>query len=334
MDIRNTRSIKSLVPQRLSQARDGQKIVLIYAGLSLGLTALVTILSYVLNQQISQTGGLGQIGTRSFLSTIRIVVLIAQWVALLCLDLGYQSAALRIARGQYASVNSLRLGFDRFWPLIRCTLVQCVIYVGIFLLSLYAAVTVYLITPLSDSAMEILTPLVTEAASAGESVLVLDDEVYAQLEQAMLPALIICFGLFCAISLPFYYRYRMANYVLIDRPALGAVAVLRESRKMMKGNRIPLFRLDLSLWWYYAAGLLAMAVGYGDQILPALGISLPFSDDVAYFLFYGLYLAVMFLIYYAFGNRIQVTYALAYDSVKPPEPNGNGGVVLGNIFQM
>ena len=32
-------------------------------------------------------------------------------------------------------------------------------------------------------------------------------------------------------------------------------------------------------------------------------------------------------------DRVEVTYALAYDAVKPEEPKDNG-VVLGNIFQM
>ena len=125
----------------------------------------------------------------------------------------------------------------------------------------------------------------------------------------------------------------MADYLIIDRPAIGALAALRDSRVMTKGNRWNLFRLDLSMWWYYAAMLVSIAVNYGDQLLPDLGITPPFSDTVAYFLFFGVYLAVTFVIFYFLRNRVEVTYALAYDSLRPREPE-NKGAVLGNIFRM
>ena len=92
-----------------------------------------------------------------------------------------------------------------------------------------------------------------------------------------------------------------------------------------------LYRRD---WFRPAAAVLASAaVAYGDQLLPALGISLSFSDTAAYFVFLGVYLAVIFVIYYFLRNRVEVTYALAYDSLRPREPENNGAV-LGNIFRM
>ena len=116
-------------------------------------------------------------------------------------------------------------------------------------------------------------------------------------------------------------------------PAAGALAALRDSRMMTKGNRWNLFRLDLSMWWYYAAVLASAAVAYGDQLLPTLGVTFPLSDTAAYFVFLGVYLAVIFVIYYFLRSRVEVTYALAYDSLRPREPENNGAV-LGNIFQM
>ena len=102
---------------------------------------------------------------------------------------------------------------------------------------------------------------------------------------------------------------------------------------MMRRNRISLFKLDVSMWWYYAALTLASVLGYGDAILPLLGVELPFSADEGYFLFYALYLAASAGVYYLMLDRVDVTYALAYDTLKPEEPK-NEGVVLGNIFQM
>ena len=79
--------------------------------------------------------------------------------------------------------------------------------------------------------------------------------------------------------------------------------------------------------------LAASLIGNTDLYLPLVGIELPMNPDVAYFFFFILYLALQLAAYYFLRNRLEVTYALVYDSLKPEEPQTNG-VVLGNIFQM
>ena len=330
MDIRNTRQLKDFSAGRLANARDGQKIILYFSLITIAATALANVASYVLSRQIAKTGGLGSMGVRSALTTAQTLLPLAQAGFLMCLTLGYLATMLRIARGQYASPNGMRLGFDRFWVLLRCTLLKGLIFGGAAAASLYVAMMIYMMTPLSNAAVDILMPLVKNAGASG---IALDDATYAQLMRATAPAMVIFGILFLALAAPLFYRYRMTDYLIIDRPAAGALAALRDSRMMTKGNRWNLFRLDLSMWWYYAAVLASAAVAYGDQLLPALGISLSFSDTAAYFVFLGVYLAVVFVIYYFLRNRVEVTYALAYDSLRPREPE-NKGAVLGNIFQM
>lgn len=333
MDIRNTRQLKEFSAGRLANAREGQKIILYFSLITIAVTALANVASYILSQQIAKTGGLGSMGVRSALTTVQTLLPFVQAVFLMCLTLGYLSTMLRIARGQYASPNGMRLGFDRFWVLLRCTLLKGLIFGGVAVASLYVAMMIYMMTPLSNSAVDILMPLVKNTGTSGQLGIMLDDATYAQLMSATAPAMAIFGVLFLALAAPSFYRYRMTDYLIIDRPGTGALAALRDSRMMMKGNRWNLFRLDLSMWWYYAAVLVSAAVAYGDQILPALGISLPFSDTAAYFVFFGVYLAVIFVVYYFLRNRVEVTYALAYDSLRPQEPE-NKGAVLGNIFQM
>ena len=330
MDIRNTRQLKEFSAGRLANAREGQKIILYYSLITIAVSVAATAISYVLSQQIAKTGGLGSMGVRSALTTAQMLLPIVRELFLMCLELGYLSTMLRIARGQYASPNGMRLGFDRFWVLLRCTLLKGLIFGGVAMASLYVAMMIYMMTPLSDSAVDILMPIVKNAGTSG---IALDDATYARLMDATMPAMGIFGVLFLAFAAPVFYRYRMADYLIIDRPAAGALAALRDSRMMTKGSRWNLFRLDLSMWWYYAAVLVSTAIGYGDQLLPALGITLPFSDTVAYFLFFGVYLAATFAVYYFLRNRVEVTCALAYDSLRPREPENNGAV-LGNIFQM
>ena len=167
----------------------------------------------------------------------------------------------------------------------------------------------------------------------GSGTIQIDSAALDQLSWMMLPILGIFLVVFLAFVLPIIYRYRMADFVLLDHPEAGALYALRESRQMMRGSRFGLFRLDLSFWWYYVLLFLANALAYGDWLLSFAGISLPLSGTAAYYLFALLSLAANFLVFYLLYNRLNVTYALAYGQVRPKEDD-RGGAVLGNIFQM
>jgi len=332
MNLRNIRQLQDTAAQRLSEAPSRQQIVVIYAALSLGLTALVTVLNFVLGQQIDNFGGLSNLGRRTTLSSLQSMLPMAQAMLAMCLEVGYIAAMLRIARGMYTSPQTLRLGLDRFWLLLRCSIFKGMILTGVTFVSIYAGIMIYMMTPFSEPAVELLTPLVSQV-SLLDSSFVLDDATYLLLMKAMVPAFVLIGLFWLLLGGPILYSFRMANYVIIDRPGIGALAALRESKKMMRHNRLALLKLDVSLWWFYLANAVAMVICYGDMLLPALGVALPVSGDVAYFLFYALYLAACFAILVLLRNRVEVIYALAYEAVKPQEKQ-DGGVVLGNIFQM
>lgn len=332
MDIRNTKELCAFAGQRLEGAPKARQIVGIYGLIAIASAALVTIVNYVLGQQISRLGGLGNMGTRSMLSSLQTVLPLVQTMVLLCLEVGYISAMLRVSRGQYASPNGLRLGFDRFWTLLRCTLLSSIIYAGVGIGAMYLSVYIFMLTPLSNPVLEILEPIVSQT-SILDSGIVLDDAVYAQVMSSAVPMFVICAIVGVLLVGPIFYGYRMIHYILIDKPGMGAMAILRESRNMMRGKRLSLLKLDLRLWWYHAAMLAAAVLCYGDVIAAMVGIPLPWNEDVSYFLFFGLYLAAQFAVYYFLRNRVEVAYALAYESIKPEEKKDDG-VVLGNIFQM
>lgn len=56
------------------------------------------------------------------------------------------------------------------------------------------------------------------------------------------------FGLFLFVipGIILLYAYRMSLYLLIDHPEMSVFKCLKESRKMMKGHKLELFRLDFS----------------------------------------------------------------------------------------
>lgn len=82
-----------------------------------------------------------------------------------------------------------------------------------------------------------------------------------------------------------FYAYRLSDYLLLDRPELSPIECLRESRRLMKGHKLELFRLDLSfLGWILVSGL--GAVGMGTRVW-----SLPLMET-SYVLYYEAILAV------------------------------------------
>ena len=330
MTIPSFKILKKNAAERVAAAEHSRKIVLIYAGIVTALAALVTIVNFTLDLQIAKLGGLSNMGLRSIFSTIQSVLPMVQTMVVMCLDIGYLAAMLRISREQYTSEHTLKLGFERFWVMIRFSLIQSAIYTLAAMVTCWVAVQVYLITPFSNAIIDMVTP---EMADPNVVMELLQDPLFtSQIMTAMIPLLIICGILYAAVCIPISYSLRMCGYVIIDKPGQGAMFAIKESRNMRRGSRMRLFKLDVSMWWWFAISFGSTVLAYGDTLLPMLGISLPFSPTVSYYVFYALYLLVQFVSCYFLRNRVEVVYAQVYNALKPREKDT--GVVLGNIFQM
>lgn len=330
MRIPSNRVLRADAARRVAASETGRNIVLVYISILTLTAALVTVINYCLGLQIDKTGGLSNMGLRSMLSTIQSVLPMIQSAVSMCLQIGYIAAMMRISRRQYASYHTLKLGFDRFWLLLRTTLLQICIYMAACMACFWLSAQLFMFTPMADTVTELLAPVITTAANPMD--IVLDDALYYQLVQIMLPMFAILAVLYLIVMIPLSYSFRMTNYIIVDKPGFSAGMVLKESRKMMKGHRLRLLKLDLGLWWWYLLSLVIGLVGYGDSLLPALGVSLPMREDVAYFLFYAIFLAAQFAAFLFLRNHVEVTYVQFYDCIRPKEQET--GVVLGNIFQM
>jgi len=330
MTIPSFKILKKNAAERVAAARNEKKIVLIYAGAITALALLVTVVNYVLGLQIEQTGGLSNMGLRTMLSTFQSVIPMVQNLVVMCLEVGFIAAMLRISRRQYASEHTLKLGFDRFWVLLRATLFRGCIYMMAGLAAFWLAMQIYLLTPLSNAVMELLTPIVSDPAF--DMTMLESQAMSDEVIRSMIPLFLLFGVLYCVFVIPISYSLRMVNYIIIDKPGMGAMFAMRESKAMMRGSRMRLFKLDVSLWWWYAISILSVFLCYGDMLLALAGITLPWSETVSYFLFYVLFLIAQFAACWFLRSRVEVVYAQVYDALKPREQNN--GVVLGNIFQM
>lgn len=323
MSIPSAKYLKKKASNRLQSGNDPKKVVLVYAGIAALSSLVVTVVQALLDSRISQTGGIQNIGTRSMLTTADTVLTIAQLLLVMCLTLGYTGSMLRIARGQYASPNSLKAGGERIWVLLRTRLLQMLIMTAAAFALCFLVINVCLLTPLSNRVIAVMGTVSAE-------VLLADDLALIGFYSAMLPIMLIYLVALVPLLWYFSCTYRMVDYLLIDRPQLGAFGALRESRRMMQGNMKMMLRVDLSFWWYYLLQALVSVLVYLNMVLALFSIGLP--PEVLYWGTVVLYLAADFALRYFFSNKVAVTYALFYDSLCPKQEQS--GAVLGNIFQM
>lgn len=323
MSIPSAKYLKKKASNRLQSGNDPKKVVLVYAGIVALSSLVVTVVQDLLDSQISQTGGIQNIGTRSMLTTADTVLTIAQLLLVMCLTLGYTGSMLRIARGQYASPNSLKAGGERIWVLLRTRLLQMLIMTAAAFALCFLVVNVCLLTPLSNRVIAVMGTVSAEELLSNGLALI-------ALYSAMLPIILIYLVALVPLLWYFSCTYRMVDYLLIDRPQLGAFGVLRESRRMMQGNMKMMLRVDLSFWWYYLLQALVSVLIYLNMVLAPFAIGLP--PAVLYWGTVVLYLAADFALRYFFSNKVAITYALFYDSLCPKQEQS--GAVLGNIFQM
>lgn len=313
MDIRNRHRLKAAASEALSCAPNQNRLVLLWAGIGTALPLLISALTYLLEYQIADTGGLSGIGLRSVLSTIQSLLSFSSSILLPFWTLGYTFVTLQFARRESVRDSSLLEGFRRFGPILRLILLEALIYAVICIICIQAVSTILSFTPLSAPVYQVLESSQQMLLSG-----VVDEGVLQAIAEAMIPIFIIS-GIVCVIVLiPVAYRLRLAALCIMDTPGCGALQAIRASFRLMRHNSFALSRLDLSFWWFYLIRVLVSVLCYGDVLLPLIGVTLPFSYGVSFFIFYIAALLVQFFLLYTANNKVQTTYALFYDTLRTP----------------
>ena len=284
-----------------------RKLILIHTGITVLASLLLYLVTGYMQAQIEQTGGLGGAPIRVMLSTAVSVLQMLFNLVLPFWQIGFLYAAMQIVRGKSAGPDSLREGFRQAWSVLKTQLLLSLFACGLIFACYYAAYTIYLMTPLSKDLM---------TAMMGTDV----DAMMAAMEEALLPIGLLMLPPLLVVGLWFSYRIRLVNYVLMDAPGVGAMAVIRRSWKLMKGNFGKLLKLDLSFWWFYALEILLMLVAYADMLLPLIGIELPWPELVQTYAPLVVYQLLILLLYWWRGSQIQLTYACFYEAALPEDP--------------
>ena len=309
MAILDNHRLRQQAADKLDAASNQKKLVLVFVCVTAVLSLLIGIVNVILDSQIAGTGGLGGLQMRSTLATAQTLLNIALWVFVPFWNLGYTSVALKLGRGENASETDLLNGFRRFGPGLRLMLLQLVIYFAVIFVAVQVGSILFAMTPWSEPFYQQLETVSLDATGN------MDEAALLALIPAMIPFWIIVGTLSLVAFIPVTYRLRMAEFCLMDNPKCGALVALLQSNRMMKGNCINLFKLDLHFWWFYLATFLIPLLCYGDVLLPLAGVNLPFDPMVSFFLFYVASQAAQVLLYWRCRNLVECTYVGAYDTL-------------------
>ena len=313
MDIRNRRALKQDAAAQLGQTSyPPRKLALIHAAVGVGVALVITLLDFCLSYQIESTGGLSGMGMRRILETVQMTLQYIQSLALPFWQIGFVFVALRIYRGEQAEPVSLLEGFRRFGPVLRLRLTEGVFFFGAAIACVYAASAIFMVTPFATPMLEKIMPMIDPNATVEEMEAVIAQIPIEELVQVSVPFLAIFSVLFLIVGGFLFYRFRLADFIVMDGTKVGGLRAMILSSRITRKNRLALLRLDLSFWWYYGLLALTAVVGYLDIILPQLGVDLPMSADVAWFVFYVLGLLVQVVVCWRSQSYVQTTYAAAY----------------------
>ena len=296
------------------------RLAAIHAGVTVAAGLVVTLLQVVLSEGIGNTGGLSGMGTRSILETLQTALTWANSLLLPFWNLGFLYACLQWARGNTPKTGDLLTGFHRIGPCVGLLLNRMMLAFLVVMLCANVSSFLYMMTPAAAQFTEM-------TASAGGDV----DAVYAfletmteaqmlQLMEMILPALVICGVLSAVILIPLMYRFRLAEYAILNHPGVRAMPAMFISVALLRRRCWQLFRLDLKLWWYYLLKTLCLVLFYGELLLAALGVALPVGDKGVSLLIYVIYLAALFAVETLCRPKVETAYALFYEAVMEKGP--------------
>lgn len=291
-----------------------RKLIMIHSGVTIGIGLLLSVLSYLLDMGIAQTGGLGGIGTRTILETAQSLLETASMILLPFWSIGYIRTVLHWTRREDADLTTLLSGFRCLGPVMRLLFVQGIVYVFLGIVGAYAGAAVFLMTP-SAQPMYTLMQELTEAGIT-DPYAMMENEAYVSASMDMAPYMMVAAAIIIA---PVAYRLRFAQFALMDVPRQGALRAMVQSWRLTRKNCLSLLKLDLHFWWFYLAQVLILGLNYGDMLLGMAGIELGISADASMFAFYIAALLCEFALYVWKKNEVFAVYALAYDQLNTPQ---------------
>ncbi len=314
-DIRDlkARALEGLEPHRDRVRRQ----VMIFTGALAVLALGGNGLNLLLDRQIGGTGGLGGMELRSLLQTLQRILGYVNTFFGPFWSAGFLYSLLMTLRGQEPRTGNLFEGFRRGGRILGGLFFEITVY---FLLAMGVANIASMIvglTPLGQRLVQAVSPILESEAFLNQGLI---DPTLVSAEEvlgALLPVLGVFFALLIPACIFFSYQFRMAVYLMMDRPISGSRAHFL-SAALLRGRKWQLFKLDLSFWWYYLLSGLVNLAAYLDAILILLGVELPFGQVVWFFGTLVLYCGLLMALNLWKKPQVDSTYLAAFEQIAHP----------------
>ena len=306
---------------RLEQAANPKGLALIHTAIALGVSFLLTLITYLLSLEIADTGGLGGLGARSVLSTAQATLELVVMLALPFWQLGIFYAALRWEKGENAEFTHLLQGFRRLGAAFGLLVLRCILFISLGVIVVNISTFLFMMTPFAEPVMEVFEPLMEQAVTPEQLWELLTPELMASATRASIPFFIMAGVLFLVVAIPVFYRTRFANFALMEGQTAGRAMI--QSFIITKGSCLQVLKLDLSFWWFYVLQMLSVAICNADLLLAYLGVSLPVSGVAATVLFYALGSICQILLLWQFEAKRVTVYARAFRTLDHTDDTEN-----------
>lgn len=295
------------------KGKEVRRLAMIHAGVTVAAGLLVTLLQYVLAEGIGNTSGLSGLGTRSILETLQTVLQWANVILLPFWNLGFLYVSLQWARGNTADRKDLLKGFQHIGPCLGLMVNRALLTLGVMVIAINIGSTMYMMLPSSGWVLE-LAQEYGNTDALYDYLYSMDANQITEMFRSMIPMVVISTVLALALLVPLLYRFRLAEYAILNHPGIRGMPAMFISAGLLRRRRWQLFKLDLRLWWYYGLKLLCVLLLYADLLLGAVGIAVP-SGDFAFLVTYLLYLAGLFLVETLFRPQVDTAYGLFYEKM-------------------
>lgn len=292
--------IRVAASRRLREAEyPARRLAFVFLGATFGVNILLELLGLLVDNRMNAHVGLGQLQSRMVLSFIEMMASTIVMFAMPFWNLGYTGAALRTARGEYASPKSLLSGFRVIFPAVIVTILQLAIFMILAFASIQVATILYVMMPGTDSTMVFLEQMMKNAT-------VIDEALAMEIMKLLWPVYALAGVLFLTGFVIVSYRLRLVDFQLMDGQYVAFRNLLNSNRKM-RGNCFRFFRLELHFWWYFLLQGVASAISAVSLMMP--------KNPLVYwgaFLVGGLLQLILGAL---FLPKVMTTYAVAYDVI-------------------
>lgn len=314
MDIQQ---LKALATQDLAKPNyPAKKMVLIHTAVSLAISLVLSLISFLLGKYADSADGIGALGMQTAVSAVQLFLPFLSLAFSPFWTVGLENVALGYAEGIEVEPQDLLAGFRRWRPVLTSSLMLGVQYLLRAFVASFAAGQLLMYTPFGYPLYQATMQQLTNPN--------FDLEAALEPHMPMLTAgtLILTLAGFIVLALPLYYRYRMTNYEILQNPDVTGMQALMRSSQLTYRKRKALFKLDMHFWWFFGLNLLVQIIGYGDLLLELAGVTLPISADAASWLFLLVAMVLQTVLFVLVRPKYEVIWARAYFSLCPDTPEG------------